>query len=439
MRAVPPFLALLALAPAASQEAKPRFSKRDHERVADDVAKWIEAKMEKQSASRILADIEKRLAEAAKRAKIDDPLSSVRDLEVILGGTLSYRKTGFVTGNESTRDTVSPSGEKMRYGLRLPKRYEPDKVAYPLLVSIPGPGEDPKNHLASVWKHDELRDGAILYAPEIPKDLEGWTDVEGRNVVFSGIPDVWGTFHVDRNRIFFAGQGEAGVLALRLATWFPDRVAGVVLFQAPETKVVLENLRNVPVLLAGEGPGSKAIATRLNDLGYAVEEKGEDIEGVAAWILARHRNAYPEETVFFPARRFAKNAHWVRIDEYDSGGVEDVLELSPERRPMLRGKIDRSKNEITFETRGIHSFDVLLNDVLVDLEKPIQVVLNGQSWSGTYERSLEFLLDMVFLRNDPSTVYVASHACRVAQEPEGRSPGEASGSKAGGESGSSPK
>jgi pimeloyl-ACP methyl ester carboxylesterase len=433
----------VASAPGA-EDPKERFPKKDHDALAKEVAKWIAAKDAKQSTAKLVEEIGKRLADAAKRAKAGDPLSCIPDLEAVLDATVSYRKTGFTTGNEIQREYEADGGEKRRYAMRVPRKYEPDKQGYPLLVSIPAPGEDPKNHLANLWKHEGLRDAAILYAPEIPKGTKEWLDLGGIDLVLSGAKDLWTQFRVDRNRVILSGQGESAVLALRLATYFPDRFAAVVLRQLPETKAVLRNLRNVPVLLVGEGAGSKAVATALNDLTYAVEEKPDDLEAVATWVLSRRRIAYPDEVVFLPARRFAKNANWVRIDEYDPGGGGDILDLPPDRQPWLKGRIDREKNEIAFETRGIYSFDVLLNDAVVDLGKEVRIVLNGQEWTGTFERNLEFLLDMVFVRNDPSTVYVASHACRVAQKSEERAPAageEASGSKdgKGGERGERPR
>ncbi len=117
--------------------------------------------------------------------------------------------------------------------LFAPVHYEP-AYRYPLVVWLHGPGGDP-NELQRVMPLLSLRN-YVAVAPQGPRRAGmGFTwPLEDRGVVRSSdrlaeaLDMAEKMFNVHPNRIFLAGVGDGGTLALRLALAEPTRYAGAV-------------------------------------------------------------------------------------------------------------------------------------------------------------------------------------------------------------------
>src|SRR5690606_29644523 len=94
-------------------------------------------------------------------------------------------------------------------------------------------------------------------------------------------------FNLDRNQLFLdAGKGSMGYV-LRVASYFPERFAGVVVRHASELspRMRLGSLTGMPILILddGQNPHAKALAEKLQAL-----------EGGAVTVLATEAgDTYP--------------------------------------------------------------------------------------------------------------------------------------------------
>ncbi len=74
----------------------------------------------------------------------------------------------------------------------------------------------------------------------------------------------------------------------------------------------------------------------------------------------------------------------------------------------LKAACDRATNTITVTGEGVTKLTVYVNDVLLDLDKPVKVVCNGTESVGTIPRNLQRTVDLAAsLRNDPGKLYVS--------------------------------
>ena len=186
----------------------------------------------------------------------------------------------------STWDTAKPTSQTLQatleaelaqstinhstaYSAWVPLHYEAN-YAYPLLVWLHGAGDD-EQQLRKVMPLVDLRNH-VAVAPRASvseavgdettfcwsQSSEGIFSAEQRVNYFIDL--MLARYNVARDRIFLAGYGEGGTMALRLAMTCPDRFAGVASFGGafPANMAPLRNLkaaREVSVLM-GQGRDS---------------------------------------------------------------------------------------------------------------------------------------------------------------------------------------
>ncbi len=246
----------------------------------------------------------------------------------------------------------------------------------------------------------------------------------------------WG---VDPNRVYKLGISQGGFGSAILGMFMPDLFAGinpmaggVGLSNPPE------NLRNVAVFHSvGErdtmfNRAGNAIATheRLEELrvqdpeGYANQldvqpgrGHGIDYRPGAPWIAKHTRNPHPDVVVWtsqLESGRRRGEAYWLELDGDDLKGsialtakadrdtntitltANQLATETPEGDPVLLGEQEAEPTPL----RGA-TVSVLLNDTLVDLDKPVRVLCNGEEvFSGKAERDANILLETLVRRGD---------------------------------------
>jgi hypothetical protein len=88
--------------------------------------------------------------------------------------------------------------------------------------------------------------------------------------------------------------------------------------------------------------------------------------------------------------------------------------LETQRQEVLPGmrvdaEIDRGANKIEIKSEGIRSVTLYFNDVMLDLDKPVKLVLNGSEKEEKIARSLDDTLTLMKRgTSDPGRVYVTS-------------------------------
>lgn len=158
----------------------------------------------------------------------------------------------------------TPSHDSSRV-VFAPIHYEP-RYGYPLIVWLHGAGAD-ERQLLRIMPVVSMRNyvavsprGLCVGAQESGAEILGWPQEpeqiqEAAQRVFDSIEAAQDKYSIAGHRVFLAGFGTGGTMALRLALAYPSRFAGVVSFAGgfPNGQTPLSGLaeaRKLPIFLA---------------------------------------------------------------------------------------------------------------------------------------------------------------------------------------------
>ena len=251
----------------------------------------------------------------------------------------------------------------------------------------------------------------------------------------------WG---IDPNRVYKLGISQGGFASTILGAFMPDLFAGT----NPMAGGVglgnpAENLRNLPCYTSvGENdtmfkraPHAIAFHERLDKLrqedpqGYENQldlqpgrGHGIDYRSGAPWIAKHTRNPHPDVVIWTSKEldgRRRDSMYWVelqgdelkgtialtaRINDKDNRVDVTAHQLATENPtgdPTQIGEENAAMARLTGA-----SVNLLLNDKLLDLDRPVVVVCNGQEvFSGTVQRDAGTLLETLVRRGDPNYAF----------------------------------
>ncbi|HPF14553.1 MAG TPA: hypothetical protein PLJ12_09830 [Planctomycetota bacterium] len=296
--------------------------------------------------------------------------------------------------------------EGMDYAFRVPDGYGKSGEHYPLIVSLPEPDETPAQHLRQAWKLRAALDGAILFTPAMPKDATTWDQVTvrgrpgGLSHVLSGLREATERFAVDPDRIVVVGRGAGVAAAFALGKNFPDRFAGIVGRSGEPKPLGVENFENLPTLLAGGGAQAQAFfdATVAAGRKNCTLQANVDEASLWAWIAQARRNSSPAEVSVATDNTITTRGYWLRL-----------APIAPGAR--ARASLDRAKNTLALSGEGVSHVFLLLNDAMLDLDKPIAVTCNGIERTVQAQRRAAVVLDSLAEgTSDGGRVYTAEIA-----------------------------
>lgn len=181
------------------------------------------------------------------------------------------------SGVDSPRAAANPPRRREAVSFFLPEHYE-SGYAYPLIVWLHGAGED-EDQLTTVLPEISLRN----YVGVAPRGVErasfgpgfAWSDeadgiAQAQDRVHAAIEYATARANIAPQKVFLAGRGEGGALALRLALADPTSYCGVLSFGAglPRGQNILGRLkqaRSLPLFLAVGGESLEYPTNRLCD------------------------------------------------------------------------------------------------------------------------------------------------------------------------------
>ncbi|MEZ5989586.1 MAG: hypothetical protein R3F30_10745 [Planctomycetota bacterium] len=364
--------------------------------------------------------------------KYGDLLASVPDLLAIFDGCFpSPRQSNGGVIREGALDPSARSqDDKGKYAFRFPKGYRPDARSWPLIISVPpkekGGWMRGKDYLEASWPKDaeEVAGEFVHVAPDFPAGLElGATvdqlkgdekETQRRSRLLQTLAQVFEEFRIDTDRVFIEACGDSTPFALRLASLFPDRFAGLVLKNPTSTaNCTPQNLGGVAVLVihdAAHKDKAEALKKMLPacDLIAADGEVpfGAKAGEIGQWLAKQKRDLFPAKVTLAPAHELYRKAYWV-----DISAMEELGKASLEDRPMVEVTADRATNKITIKSKKVSDVRLFLNDAIVDLDKEIAIDRNGQVMQVKLARNKRLLWDpregLVFRRGDPRYLFVA--------------------------------
>lgn len=455
-------LALLAPTVARAQN-QALLSESEQRSLRDKLSKMVEAKEEylastgrarEKSARQYDNAKEDFFEEWEKRVKQKgNLLASVPDLEVIFADVFVYPRNRPLTIRKMDADRAN---DIPAHGLAVPKDYRHTEPWRTVLL-VPGKAEggqwaDGLDYFAATWDKAAALEDTVFHVPFVDDtlDLDPVPDlltVEGETNEKLRIREVLLTlgetnrnYNLDRRRLFLdAGRG-ACAFAVRLATYFPDRFAGLVLRHPTAVdEVRLGSLTGLPVLLlssAGTADACEQLKKRFEALGdtpCTILATTDAYPHAAAapqiqeWMSGQQRVVNRAKVVLEPNHEQFKKAYWVAIE------AMDPLHTAPlEKRPRIAVQADRTTNRITIDATGVESVFLTLNDTLIDLDKDFTIVANGKVIPDE-QRSRDFhkMLDYVIQRYDADFLFPVQFRVTLP-EPESEGGGTGTDGQSGG-------
>jgi hypothetical protein len=343
--------------------------------------------------------------------------------------------------NEMTVELAN--GRRVPLWVRLPSDWSPDRQ-WPLMFAMhggpPGSVEGAVRSAArmiSVWAGSAEAAGWIVASPAMVDVVSGdgrtadrlpyeiFQPEEAREVV----EVVRRRFRVNPDRIVSTGISLGSNFSIAYAAAHPDWLSAIVPVstEGDSREHLLRNVAPVPVyVLEGtqdqnirgvNGPRSMSdILTSFgNDLVYrefgdrAHEGFSEHYADVLRWLDSRPRRTDPLEVLRVPHAGIATTSraiHWI-----ESGTRQGVVRARIVRGPARSSGASNASGgggaEVHISTRWTGRLVLHLNDNLVDLDRPVRVVVNGVATEHRFERSILQALTTARDRGDERQVYPA--------------------------------
>jgi len=402
-------LALSAL-PAATLPLQERYLKdSDLKKFAGSLQDYLEARDEAKGVTDAESDlkdqIEKLQKKLSKTPAQGNLLASPADLGY--GIWLSYdydskkrkAKAGKVNDQEFWDDYLFTKSDPLPYAVWTPEKYRPKTDSYALVISIPDVDVKPFDHITERWIDPDMRSATIVVSPQMPEDTTLWEENDGIARVMGLYKELTNNWAVNFDRIYLAGRGRGVQTAVHIASIWPDRFAGVIGRTGEVGSTLPDNFGNLPTFFAGGGAKVAAFAEAAQASG--VENVTLMADGKEAdaweWIQANPRNPYPEE-ITLVATRLTNRMYWLQVPRTDGSTLVSV-----------KASVDRDTNTITVDGIGVNEFTLHFSDAVVDLNKEVTVVANGQVYKDKIQRSFRETVQNIYnAAIDPGKVLVAS-------------------------------
>jgi hypothetical protein len=314
---------------------------------------------------------------------------------------------------------------EFHFGLVLPNGFDPKK-RYPLILALHDKANREEKvsggkYLEEVWMKlpKEERDKYILVAPTMGPASAGkehrvqWGSPLHFYSIYACLTEVLDTLPIDRERMYLDGSGEGGEFAWQVALYRPHMWAAVGIRSAlPRVLQLLPNGGSLPISVhlrtgspAHASPNrakfdqERAAVATIEVKEHPAAEKPvrtmfasdpiqESTPAIAAFFAGKTRNLGPKKVTYLADTADFRDCYWVRLVTYESG------DKPGEKFAKITAVVDDAANAIDVKSDGVEIFKLYLNDRVVDLDKPVKILVNGKPHT---ERQIERSLD-AFLR-----------------------------------------
>jgi len=347
--------------------------------------------------------------------------------------------TALPPGPAYVNERIGP--HDVQYFLGVPANYDRTKQ-WPLVIRLPAvnaivtdPANPPKPdavvQLYSQWVADEMKQhpDALLVMPLLNLDEFYGPSYRGMDSVMYAMHHVATRANVDPQRVYLLGHGMAAHATWNLALHFPTYFAAINPLagaaSADWQRVRLFNLKNTLPVVWHDGSDkvivpnhSAALVGILRNMKYDVifeqtknighTPTAEIAEKCYNEMRARTRQLYPQQVNLRSTRPDPtfNRVDWVQVYQPLSAGKEQSLTL---RHGTGRITVNQNAlaiqaaltgpNKIEAKADNVQTLRFYLNDQMVDLAKPITVIINNKTrFEGMVKPSLDELLkDQLFL------------------------------------------
>lgn len=362
----------------------------------------------------------------------------------------------------------------MKYGIQIIG--EPDENGYPLYIAFHGGGQgdtpDVNNQqweIMGIYYARAVKQGIYINPRGVRDTWDTHANPESFPLYDRLIQNMIAFYGADPNRVYICGFSAGGDGVYLVGPPMADRFAAVSMSAGHHNYNSVLNLYNTPIRLQvgmNDFAYSRNTVTveymnllsQLSEVygggyvhdGYVHKDKGhnfrdwsdEEQEVLAdpnKWIqdgcmdskmantnvidfLKQYtRNPLPSKVVWDldkrPEERDVESFYWVRVPKKAAKGMPtqnpDVKVPRTESQRMIVAHVEKEYNRIVVEknTTG-KSFEVLLNEEMLDVTKPIEVVgVDGTTKVVEPEISLELLKETTYERGDYNYQFVGCVSC----------------------------
>lgn len=313
------------------------------------------------------------------------------------------------------------------YSMWVPPTYDP-ATPFPLILCLHGAFFTGSEYVEK-WQ-PRLGDKYMLVCPT----SEDWWTLPSEAFVFALLDDVTSRYNIDPNRIFLSGMSDGGTGTFVFGAHRGDRFAGVApmaagfgLFDFLQNFVAtpVYYIHNVDDQVMPIALGRKIVKTLTEDgvdvtFRESTEEKPEvgnhffpasELPALITWLDGKTRNSYPKRLDYLRDAPHLGRYFW--SDIVDAPGLDAIdwsdpdFTTKPHKFAEFKAEITEGRIDVT--TKNVVAFRILLNDELVNLDKPVEIYTNGVlSFSGKIVRSPETLLREARTRHDRAMLFSAA-------------------------------
>jgi transglutaminase-like putative cysteine protease/predicted esterase len=301
---------------------------------------------------------------------------------------------------------------------------------WPLVIAMHGGGNAPQELNDSQWKIMEtyykdqtVVPGYLYVALRAPNNTwNGFYDTYVPPLIINLIRQFTLLGEVDPDKVFLIGYSHGGYGAFYIGPKIPDRFAAFHSSAAAPTDGTISalNLRNTRfTFMVGDKDTAYGRRERCEKFGDVIRKLKEDNKGEfpvelelktgfghgglpdrdkLKEMLPFVRQITPGHLTWEPMDNVLTDFFWLSVDHPEKGQQFDA---------QVKG------NTITVTTHNVKQFDLLLDSRLVNLDKPVTIVVDGKTQEKTLRPSFLTLCQSMARRGDPALACT----CQVRLEP----------------------
>lgn len=311
-------------------------------------------------------------------------------------------------------------------GTKMPFWYavygDKPKTGRSLWISMHGGGGAPKQVNDGQWENQKKLyrpEEGVYVAPRAPSDTWNlWHQGHIDPLFTKLVRDMIAFEGVDPDRVYLMGYSAGGDGVYQLAPRMADRFAAAAMMAGHPNETKPDGLRNLPFALY---MGGKDAAYRRNEI-------AREWKVALADLAAKDAGGYPHEVTIHE-----ENGHW--MDRKDAVAVPWMAKYTRNLRPR---KVVWLQDDVTHgrfywlanpdpkagqrvvasidgqtvtiaEAPGVARLEVLLDDALVDLDKPVRIEFGGRTlFEGVVPRTIGAIAATLADRGDPKAAFTAS-------------------------------
>ncbi len=316
----------------------------------------------------------------------------------------------------------------------VPPEYHESRQ-YPLVIAFPGEFATPENYLVW-WQSQAEQSGSIIVVPQLAEDgaISYGASAAEHTRFLNFLRKLKLGLRIDDDRVFVAGHGIGGEIAMDMVTSHPDLFAGVVSICGLGRKHLqwtVWNAVNVPwYVVVGDGQGgwyerAGIILTKLmkrsDDSGQfcdamivkylnrGPERYFEEADDVFAWMGVHRRDRFPEEIYADILRSTDLSWSWVQLESVPA----QFTKLDAPSQPgdggfhPARLKARRTSKYLAVEAAPGKACSVLLSPEMpdFDIQQPYLIRKGSKRVTVNYDPDIRVLLEQVRLTGDRSRLW----------------------------------